>query len=166
MRKPKYLKSQVVRITYTPDYRHEAWMGAGDVPTPSTCPDAFDAHREPAYPKPIRPSTRRKPRAALSRTALRKRLYQAGVRGTKVKGIATEILTGPGALEGPIGKIALGWNVTNFTQKFGPRVARAVLQGISVYYFFQDEYCFYSAPIADAFARARSDLVAIQGTPS
>src|ERR1035437_4758278 len=95
--KSSWRKAQVVRITYEPDYGDEAWTMDGAAPTPATHPNAFYAHREAAYPLPKTSSARKSPHKRLSKTVLRKRLYQAGVRGDQINKLALEILAGPPA---------------------------------------------------------------------
>lgn len=141
MQKSKALwrKAQVVRITYEPDYGDEAWERDGEVPTPATDPDAFYARRESAYPLPKKISSRKSPHDRLSIRALRKRLYQAGVRGNELSRIAAEIYAKPVDLTGPVGEMALGWNVKTFKERFGKRISRAVLKFVSTRFMFVDE---------------------------
>ena len=128
--KASWRKAQVVRVTYKPDYDDEVWELDGEVPTPATYPNAFYAHCELAYPLPKTSSTRKSPHKRLSKTALRKRLYQAGVRPEQIDKLALEILAGPTATDqlSSTGLVALGWNVDALKKHFGKRIARAVLR--------------------------------------
>jgi hypothetical protein len=153
--KAAWRKAQVVRVTYEPDYGDEAWAMGGEVPTPATHPDAFYAHREPAYPRPKaggdRP--RKTPHMRLSKTALRKRLYQAGVRGAQINKLALEILAGPPTTDllSSTGSVALGWNVDAFKEQFGKRIARAVLRSVSQILIILDEWSeFLNTPMMTA----------------
>lgn len=137
-------KAHVVRITHEPYYRDEVWDQHGVTPTPATHPDAFLARREPAYPRPKvggdRP--RKTPHMRLSKTVLRKRLYQAGVRGAQINKLALEILAGPPATDllSSTGLVALGWNVDAFREHFGKRIARAVFRFVSQGLIVVDEF--------------------------
>lgn len=132
--------SWVVHLTHEPDYDHPAWEAEGPAPTWETNPDAFYTTSEPAWPKAPKVVTRREPHKHLSRAQLRKRLYQAGLRGAELNRIATAIKAGPGLLEGVVpGVFALGWNVDKLYQQFGQRVARAVLRFVRHSLIVMDE---------------------------
>lgn len=139
--KSSWRKAQVVRITYEPDYGDEAWTMDGAAPTPATHPNAFYAHREAAYPLPKTSSARKSPHKRLSKTVLRKRLYQAGVRGDQINKLALEILAGPPATDllSSTGLVALGWSVEALKKQFGKRIARAVLRFVAQSLIMLDE---------------------------
>lgn len=113
----------------------------GAAPTPATHPNAFYAHREAAYPLSKKTTVRKSPHKRLSKTTLRKRLYQAGVRGDQVKKLALEILAGPPATDllSSTGFVALGWNVDALKKHFGNRIARAVLRFVAQSLIMMDE---------------------------
>jgi hypothetical protein len=139
--KSLWQKAQVVRITYEPDYDHEVWEHAGEAPTPATDPDAFYARRELAYPLPNKSSSRKSPHKRLSKRALRKRLYQAGVRDEQLTKLVSEILAGPPISDPSMSTatVALGWNVEAFRTRFGKRIARAVLRFVASHLVVLDE---------------------------
>ena len=134
-------KGQVVRVTYEADYSDDAWRVDGVSPSPATHPDAFYAKRESAYPLPKALNARKSPHKRLSKTALRKRLYQAGVRGDRVNKLALEILAGPAATDllRSTGLVALGWNIEAFKKQFGKRIARSVLRFVTQSLIMLDE---------------------------
>lgn len=132
-------KKLVVKISYSPDYDHEAWGESETEPTPATMPDAFYCHREPAYPTIKAEKQRRKLHEGLSRRALKKRLFQTGLRGAELYRIAAEIKAGPTMPDDKLGVVALGWNVDALRKRFGRRIARAVLRFVRTLLLIIDE---------------------------
>lgn len=146
------------RLVHQPDYDHPAWFETSAVPTPATHPDAFYIER--VYPaKPETGSTRKQPKLSLSKTAMRKRLYRAGLRGAELARVVAELKTGPWALDANhrySGRHALGWPVEQLKAHFGKKIARALLRNVAQMFVIQDEYAYYAAPgIAELFKEAR-----------
>jgi hypothetical protein len=114
------------------------------------------------------PSNRLSPHSKLSRTAIRKRLYQAGVRSTEINRIAAEISAGSNDPKDCLGQTALGWNVEAFKQRFGSRVARSVLRFVQKKLVVQDEYWkVMNSPaitdyLRDSMSHARNAMVVNQ----
>lgn len=133
----------VVRITYERDHDHEIWYSEGtSVPTPATVPDAFYRVHTPAFPRPTETSRRRMLPRSLSRTALRKRLYRAGLQGDVLNRTASEILKGPTIDEitaGHTGHMILGWELKAFETRFGHRLTRILRRCVSTYILLIDE---------------------------
>jgi len=126
--KRRVANAPTYRTVYEPDHDHEAWHVEGPVPTPETLPEAFYSDCQQVRGlKEDRPSSRQQQRETLSLTALRKRLYRAGVRGDKVASVAREIKAGPGplGLDGQ-GTWVMGWPIDRLERQFGRRIARAV----------------------------------------
>jgi hypothetical protein len=138
--KLKTRRGSVVRITYERDHDHEAWFSDGSgVPTPQTVPDAFYPVHSPAYPVASAASSRQAKPRTLSRKALRRRLYQAGLQGARLNETANAILKGPAIEDMQLGVMVLRWNVETFKTRFGRRVARAILRAVSTYLLMVDE---------------------------
>lgn len=136
------------RLVYQPDYDHVAWLEQGTAPTPKSHPDAYCIERVyPAYPRKIK--HRKEPKTNLSRTAMRKRLYQAGIRGAELEKVLAEVRNGPRHL--PIeqrygGFQALGWPVDQLKIRFGKQIARALLRHVRQVMVVMDEFGCYAAP--------------------
>lgn len=148
MKKARMPRGLCPRIVYQPDYDHEVWLEQGAAPTPKTHPDAYYIERVyPAYPR--KSKTRKEPKRDLSRKAMRKRLYQAGLRGAELVKVLAEVRTGAAQL--PIeqrygGSQALGWPVEQLKIRFGKRIARALLRHVRQVLVFMDEFGCYAAP--------------------
>lgn len=82
------------RVNFEPDYEHEVWSSDA-APTLQSHPDAFYQSRELVNPRPRKVTTRKKPYETLSIGALKKRVYQAGIHGSRAAALAREIHTGP-----------------------------------------------------------------------
>ena len=139
-------RQNTVRITYEPDYDHEAWE-SGAEPTPVSEPDAFYRMTEPAHPQPRKASTRRKSHSSLTASKLRRRLYGVGVRGAVATQLLNEILAGEPKPDDVI--FATSWNswsVAGLRQRFGHRVARAILRFVSINLCIMDEFGSYASP--------------------
>lgn len=150
------------RLVHQPDYDHPAWCESGAVPTPATHPDAFYIER--VYPaKPETGRTRTQPKLNLSKTAMRKRLSRAGLRGPELARVVAELKAGPGALSADHlcgGSQALGWPVEQLKAHFGKKIARALLRNVRQMFLIMDEIGYYSAPgIAELFKEARKHNV-------
>lgn len=133
--------ARVYRLNFSPDYDHEIWLDeGGEIPTPTTYPDAFYLIATRLYSSAVAKVPRQKPHARLSHTQIRKRLYQAGVRGADVRQIAMVIWSGPQEPEDWMGLTVLGWNIEAFKRRFGKRIARSVLRFVQRRAVFQDEF--------------------------
>lgn len=143
----------VMRVSFEPDHDHDAWS-SDTSPTPATVPDAFYKVSVPA--RPVKPSplhARRNPHSAVTAGMLRKRLYQAGVRGIEAKRILAEIMAGEplGAEDGV--SMPMAWRVKNFHERFGRRVARAVLRFVQIRLIVLDEFAYYAQPSLAEFVQ-------------
>lgn len=154
-------KGRVFRISFLPDLNHPAWEDDGPLPTPQTLPDAFYRSFNPTFPVPDKVSGRRRPPTNLSRRALGKRLYRAGLRGAELKRVATAILAGPSSPEDSIGLTVMGWNLKALLREFGRRVTRAVTRFFRKLHILVDEAWYLlqapevSGMIQSAFTLAR-----------
>lgn len=127
------------RVTFEPDYDHEAWRN-DTVPTSQSHPDAFYTHHELVNPRPTNPTTRKAPHETLSIGALKKRLYRAGIRGSRAAAIAREIHAGPG-LDALIagGVTVMGWPVKALEERYGKRLTRAITRFVRTKFIMVDE---------------------------
>ncbi|WP_321967061.1 hypothetical protein [Burkholderia cepacia] len=163
----------VVRITYERDHDHEIWYCEGtSVPTPKTVPDAFYPVHTPTFPRQTETSSRRMLPRSISRTALRKRLYRAGLKGDVLNRTASEILRGPAIGQITEGHLMLGWELKAFEARFGRRVTRILRRCISTYLLLMDEASMLLGENAEVFARlfatgrkVGGSLVAEQAAP-
>lgn len=127
------------RITFEPDYDHEAWSN-DTAPTRQSHPDAFYPHHELANPRPTKPTTRKQPHETLSIGALKKRLYRAGIRGQRAAVLAREIHAGPGLDDLTAGGITvMGWPVKALEERYGKRLTRAVTRFVRTKLVMVDE---------------------------
>lgn len=142
-------RTDTVRRTWEPDYDHEAWEAAIR-PTPETVPGAFYERIEPAHPKAHSTEARRKPHRYLTTSMLRRRLYQAGVKGAAAKQMLDDILAGEQDESGIT--IPMSWSKDGFRKRFGRRVARAVLGFVHIALILIDEaWQFLNSPATTAF---------------
>jgi hypothetical protein len=127
------------RVTYEADYDHDAWHGDA-APTPQSHPDAFYPHHELVNPRPAKATTRQAPHETLSIGALKKRLYRGGIRGQRAAELAREIHAGPG-LDALIagGVTVMGWPVKTLEQRYGTRLAKAVMRFVRTKLIVLDE---------------------------
>jgi hypothetical protein len=132
-------KQRVVRIAYERDYSDEAWQsGSGSVPTPESHPDAFYRKVVEVNAPRIRKSTRLKPHDTLSKRQLAKRLHRVGLEGRELRRIVAEIKQGQGL--GFLGGVrVLDWGPKELRQRYGRRVANAVLKFVLRRFFVMDE---------------------------
>ncbi|MDO8416537.1 MAG: hypothetical protein Q7S87_10030 [Agitococcus sp.] len=138
-KKATLCKQRLVEITYERDYHDEAWQTqAESVPTPESHPDAFYRKvidvNEPAR----RQSTRLKPPQTLSKRQLAKRLHRVGLEGAELRRIVSEIKNGPGLMFSS-GLTAMGWHTSILRQRYGRRVANAVLKFVRTRFLALDE---------------------------
>ena len=143
-------RKNTVRMVREPDYGHPAWE-QDSLPTPDTVPDAFYFRAEPAYPRTQKAETRKKSLSSLSATRLRKRLYASGLKGPELAGVLHEILAGEPVAQGM--SVAGTWRVAPFRERFGRRVARAVLRFVHVQLIILDEFGYYASPGLADFVR-------------
>lgn len=134
----------VVRVTHhsVPDY---AWWNYQDTePAEGYVLDTWSV-TELAYPRAKPPATRRTPRPSLSRTVLRRRLYQRHVPKAqwpellgKFSGMARNHVLGQ-----PEERVAL-------KREYGYAVHRAVMRHVRApFLVVLDEFAFYAQPMAD-----------------
>ena len=144
-RKPIFPRERVQRVSWEPDYDHEAWSdyGADEPLTYATRPDAFYRVTEPAYPANSSPVKRKAPHRTLSRTQLRKRLSRAGLSGIELQRVLNLIKAGPGIerlMTAGSSLMALGWDVKQLADAIGEKLARKVLRFVRATYIVRDEY--------------------------
>lgn len=84
-------------------------------------------------------STRSIPHASLSISALRKRLYRAGVRGGRLGQIAREIHACPDPRDFRVGIHVLGWPMDELKRRYGKRIYRAVRVFVQTKWVMFDE---------------------------
>jgi len=170
-------RDQVVRVSWKPDYDHDAWMNdATDVPpTRDTHPDAFYRVTECVSPPCTPTSTRQRPPARLSRTKLRRRLYRAGYSGAELNRLATLVARGPtmGAGDGVFAASSprvLGWPKAQLETLIGRKLARRLTRFVRAQFIVLDEFWYYTPPALTVFhARMHRDwatqLPAAETTP-
>lgn len=155
-------RKNTVRVTYEPDYDHEAWESATR-PTPETVPEAFYMNVEPAHPKPPAP-TRREPHRSLTTAMLRRRLYYAGVRGAEAKRVLAEIMAGEPSADGLA--VPMSWSASGFRKYFGQRLARVVLNFVEIMFIMIDEFSACATPVmADWMQKAMKTGRKYSGSP-
>lgn len=139
--KRRALQQPRYRLSFEPDHDHPAWLEATAALSPAEVPDAFYVVRTAVNEPKSMPSTRLAPHSTLSLTALRKRLYRAGVRKGRIAALAREIHAGPGATENASfgGRMVLRWQVSELESRFGHRVARAVRRFVRERWVMLDE---------------------------
>lgn len=127
------------RVTYEPNYDHEAWHSEA-TPTLESHPDAFYPHRELVNPRSAKSTARKAPHATLSIRALKKRLYRAGIASQRAAEIAREIHAGPG-LDALMlgGSMVLRWPAKELERRYGKRIARAVTRFVRTTFIVLDE---------------------------
>lgn len=155
------------RVTYEPDYEHDAWYGDA-APTPQSHPDAFCLHRELVNPGPTKVTVRKAPHETLSLGALKKRLSRAGIRGRRVAEIAREIHAGPGLDALTVGCVTvMGWPLKALESRYGKRVARAVARFVRTNLIVQDEAwsLLASEGTADMVLRSSRSMRKYSGKP-
>jgi len=127
------------RISFEPDYDHEAWSD-DTAPTPQSHPDAFYPRHELVNARPVKPTTRQAPHETLSIRALKKRLYRAGINGQRAAALAREIHAGPGLDALATGGVmVMGWPVKVLEERYGKRLTRAVTRFVRTKLIVMDE---------------------------
>lgn len=127
------------RVTYEPDYDHDAW-GSGTDPTPQSHPDAFYSHREQSKQRAAKTTKRQAPHETLSIGALKKRLYRAGISGQRAAALAREIRSGPDLdVLSAGGMTVMGWPVEALEERYGKRLTRAVTRFVRTKLIMMDE---------------------------
>lgn len=161
-------KAHVVNIEYERDYDHEAWQNADEAPTLKTCPDAFYSYASAAYPELQLARKERKPKPLrLSKTAMRKRLSRAGLRGADLRMYTNAFWQKPLLIdlhdEGHVssGQMFMHWDVDDLKAYFGKRIAKAMMVNVKTIRIFMDEYGYYmgegmAKAFTDMFRQARS----------
>jgi hypothetical protein len=163
-------RERVMHISWSPDYRAQAWEDYWDSPeshpepTRAAHPEAFWREVEPAYPVAKPGITRQSPRGSLSRTQLRKRLARAGLSGAKLRATVDRVAAGPTledlaktATRGAY-RVALRWDTKQLESVLGIRITRKVLRFVSSIFLVRDEYWdFVNTPaMTRLFEQARS----------
>ncbi|RQR65490.1 hypothetical protein DIE18_03305 [Burkholderia sp. Bp9125] len=151
-------RDQVVRVSWKPDYDHDAWMNnTTDVPpTRDTHPDAFYRVTECVSPPCTPASTRQQPPARLSRTKLRRRLYRAGYSGAELNRLATLVARGPILGAGveafaASSTLLLGWPKAQLEATLGRDLARRLTRFVRAQFIMLDEFGSYTPPAFSAF---------------
>ncbi|TXI23103.1 MAG: hypothetical protein E6Q67_05015 [Roseateles sp.] len=141
LRKSRQESMPLVKVVVEKDYDHEAWLEDGPELDPKATPEAFIFKHVVISARRQKPKTARlKPHESLSVSAMRRRLFEAGVKGAEVKLTARAIKAGPETLEDfAVGTVALGWEVGTLARKFGKRVARAVTRFVVKRMVMRDE---------------------------
>ena len=167
--KASWRKRSVVRVITETQNDHRWWRYQDTEPKEGYVVDTT-SYSVSAYPRPESPSTRQKPRTSLSRRKLRKRLYGAGLRGSKLKEVFSEIVgfeskTHRSAGEGDATAIAavqghrypFGWTRQAMRERLGNRVRKALTKGIRPSLVLLDEFGYYASHgFAELMAKAPS----------
>jgi hypothetical protein len=127
-------KRRCVRSIMDVDHDHPAWEDGN--PTYQECPDAFIVYSRPLWAKPSS-AKRRTPHASLSGRRLRKRLFQMGYRGEKLRHTMALVLQN--------GSYA-NWKVDDFRKAFGRRIGWKLLRFVSAPLLILDEFGYYITP--------------------
>lgn len=163
--KPMVPAHRVMRVTWQPDYRDEAWVATWlneeehPRPTRITHPDAFYREECPAYPAIKAAATRQKPHLRLSRTQLRKRLSRAGLSGVELRTMVDRVMAGPTLAdfaEKPVRgafKLFMRWDTAQLKAVLGEHVARRVLRFVSTMFIVRDEFWDFADGLAPGMAR-------------
>lgn len=148
----------VVRVRTETDRNYRWWLFQDEEPENGYIEETYTV-TEPAYPKPVVESRRRRPHQNLSRGKLRRRLARAHLRGAELSQLVAEIKNRqpyvPGEYFG--GTMVLGWNEKKLKERLGGRLFRMATRYVARSLIILDEFHFLMSPgFADFVAKCRS----------
>ena len=167
--KASWRKQAVVRVVTESQEDYRWWRYQDTEPKEGYVLDTI-TYSVPAYPRSMKPSARQAPRTSLSRGKLRKRLYGAGLRDTKLKEVFSEIVGFEArnvrlASEGDTSAILamqghrypFGWTKEAMRERLGNRVRKTLTKGIRPTFVVLDEFGYYASQgMAGLMAKASS----------